>query len=627
MPIKFAPLGTLNIASDPSVLPAQVQGKMEVSGSMTRCTNLTLDEIGVAKTRDGSSKVNAVAMDETDSHLIMEMGGSRFVFSGTKIYEDESEIDSGLTSAKWRGVLANAFNVTNQSIFALNGTDRKRIEGSTVYEWGLTAPSAGPTLAGIDYVYTNRSWEADEVTGVTVQLTEDKTINATEYNIIYPWEEVYDADPGFEVTDTNPNISSSDTYYECYHFETSAIGAIQVKYTYVRKSGTTLESESDPSAATNLNQESGIKVTWVASSDADVTHVRIYRTLANFSTFFYDSEHAVGNLSAALTTSDDSLGSEVETDHDRPPLGTVVFGPAYNGYLFILKDNRLYFSKNLRPEYWPPNYYIEVGPSQYDLKSIRFHNGVAYVQNAHEIYEIQGTTFDTFFPFPMSASTGAVSQEASLSVKNKGIYHVSQDGIWLFNGSDDRKISEPEFDSIFRGETKGSIPAVQNIEESWLFEYRDKLYYGYPSLSGGYPDNLLVTNLETNRTEHYDYGQTFRTITADRTNNRILAVDDSGYVWVLEDTSVTTDDGTAIAWQIQSKEYSDQLYKYFPRYAKYDVDGTATGTVLLDGSSHQTHSITSRNTKKRLITAGTGDRIAVKVNGSGTVTVREVEVE
>jgi hypothetical protein len=632
MPIKFVPVGNLNIAADPSILPSQAQGKMEVSGAMTRCTNLDIDDIGTAKTRDGSSKVNAVAMDETDGHLLMEMNGSRYAFSGTKIYENESSIATGLTSAKWRGVQANAFNVTTQSIFALNGTDRKRIEGSNVYEWGLTAPTTAPTLTGIDYVYTNRSWEADQVTGATKQLTVDKEINGEDYNIVYPWEEAYDADPAYDVLVTNPNISSSDTSYESFHFENSDIGAIQVKYTYVRKSGTTLEAESDPSSATNINIESGIKVTWVASSDSDVTHVRIYRTLAGGSTFYYDSEHAVGDLSVALTTADADLGSIVETDHDRPPLGTVVEGPAYNGYLFILKDNRLYFCKNLRPEYWPPTYYIEVGPAQFDLKAIRFHNGMAYVMNQYEIYEIQGSTNDTFFPYPMSASTGALSQEATESVKNRGIYHVSRDGIWLFNGSNDKKITESEFDPIFRGETKGSIPAIQNVSECWLFEYRDKLYFGFPDTSDGYSNNLLVTNLETDRTVHYDYGETFKSINIDRTNNRIIALDNSGYIWEIQDSDSTDDDGTAISWQIESKAYSDQLYKYFPRYAKYDVDvgsgATATGTVLLNDTSHQTHSITgSRKTKKRLITSGTGDRIGVRINGTGTVTFREAEVE
>jgi hypothetical protein len=598
MPVKFLPIDTLNVATDPSLLPGQAQGKTEISGAMTRCTNLNLEDLGVAKTRDGSSKVNAVAMDETDGHLIIEMGGSRYTFSGTKIYKDEVSIETGLTSAKWRAILYNAFNVTNQSIFALNGTDRKRIEGSNVYEWGLTAPSAAPTLAGIDYVYTNRDWESDEVSVWTeTKLTTSATINSTEYDIIYPWEEVYDADPAYEVTVTNPSISASDTNYECFKFENEDIEDFQVKYTYVRKDGTTLESESNPSSAATINRESGIKVTWVASSDSDVTHVRIYRTLAAGAVFFYDSEHAVGNLSGVLTTTDTGLGSEVETDHDRPPLGTVVAGPAYNGYCFILKDNRLYFCKNQRPEYWPTDYYIEVGPAQFDLKSIRFHGGMAYVQNEHEIFEIQGTTNLTFFPFPMSASTGALSQEASVSVKNKGIYHGSIDGVWLFNGADDRKITEAEFDPIFRGETKGSLPAVQNVSECWLFEYKDKLWFGYPDTAGGYPNNILVTNLETNRTQHFDYSETFKSITVDRTNSRILALDNSGYVWVLEDSSVTTDDGTAIAWQVESKSFSDQVYKYFPRYAKYDFD------------------------------VGGGDRLGIRINGTGTVSFRECEVE
>ena len=43
--------------------------------------------------------------------------------------------------------------------------------------------------------------------------------------------------------------------------------------------------------------------------------------------------------------SDGSLGSAVSIDRDRPPLGSFVFGPAYDGTCFILKANLLYYSK------------------------------------------------------------------------------------------------------------------------------------------------------------------------------------------------------------------------------------------------------------------------------------------
>lgn len=566
--VKFLPIGFLDINTDPSRLPGEVSGKDEVSGAMRRCTNLNLDETGVAKTRDGSSKVNASAVAQTAAWLLEEMGGIRYLFSGTVLYRNEASIATELTSAKWGAIQYNSYNDTTQQIFALNGTNRKRISGSSVNEWGLDAPTVAPILA------------IGALTGLT--------------------------------------------------------GDYNAKYTYVRKVGTAVVCESNPSpaaaAAQGLTNQS-LSITCTAPLDTQVTHIRVYRTLADGGTYYYDSEITLPTVVKDTNTADTALGTEVEIDHYRPPLGTVVVGPAYNGYCFILKDNLLYFCKANRPEYWPLTYYIEVGHLQRPLKAAEFLNGLLYAFNEDEIYLIQGTGYESFFPFPMSAMTGALSHECVESVKGKGIFHVGRDGIYLFTGSEDLKITEAQFDPIFNETAVGSIPAINQsyIQNSWLIMFQNKLYFGYPKTGSQYPDNILVINLLTNKTAHYDYSQTFRCITIDRENNRLLAVDGSGYIWHLEDSDLDTDVNTAIAWQIESKSFADQLYKYFPRSAKYDVDlisGSANAYILLGDEIKQTHSLNgSRITRKRLITSCTGDRLGVRITGSGQVTIREVEIQ
>ncbi len=624
MPVKFTPTGFLNIATDPSRLPGEISGKVEFSGAMRRCKNLRLDDHGTALTRYGSLTLNTAAADQTTAHLLLEMAGARYLFAGTKIYRNETSIATGLTSAKWRGILYNAYNVTTQSVFALNGTDRKRIAGTTVSEWGITAPSAAPTLAGIEYIITH-DWEEDEVTGVVKMFPTE----GASWNYIYGWE-LYNSNP-----ENNPDTTTSSNY-GMYYFETSTKAAFGVKYTYCRKSGTTLECESNPSSAGTITQglTNGIKVTWAASSDSQVTHVRVYRTLAGGAIYYYAGEFGVAVLSGALTVADSGLGSEVETDHDRPPLGRVVAGPAYNGYCFILKDNLLYFCKANRPEYWPSTYYIETGAPQFPLKAMVFYNGAGYVMNRHELYLIQGTGQASFFPYPTSAKVGGLSQEGVASVKGRGIYRVMSDGIWLFNGTEDERVTEESFAPIFRGETGGTLPAINQdyIDNCWLFFDKNKLYFGYPGGDSTYPDNIIVMNVQTGKTAHYDYSKTFMSITADRTNDRIIAVDNAGFVWVLEDRDKTNDNGTAISWEIESKAYSDSVYKYFPRYAKYDVavssSASANGYILLNDTSAQTHVLSgSRQTRKRLIDGCTGDRLGIRLSGSGSITIHQVEVE
>ena len=228
----FSPDGSLNVAIDASDLPETGDGNNSQSGAMVRCKNMRTNENGKAKTRDGSAKLNTTAI-ETAIWWIEEQGGSRFSFAGDKIYEDESSIATGLTSAQWAAIKYNAFNDTSDNIFALNGTDRKRIESSVVNEWGLEPPTVAPTLA------------VGQATGLTGQ-----------YN---------------------------------------------ARYTYVRKVGSVIVTESNPSPAADNSvvlTDQSLEVSVTQPTDTQVTHIRLYRTLANGATYFLDSEIAA-NLTVA----------------------------------------------------------------------------------------------------------------------------------------------------------------------------------------------------------------------------------------------------------------------------------------------------------------------------------------
>ena len=218
MTVFFTPDGSLNIAVDASDLP-EVEGK---SGALTRCKNLRTNEGGKAITRDGSTKLNTSAINAA-IWWIEEQAGKRFAFAGTQIYEDEVSIATGLNDAQWAAIKYNAFNDTTDNIFALNGTDRKRIESSSVKEWGIAAPTVAPTLFN----------------GQGVGLT----------------------------------------------------GLYNVKYTYIRKVGSVIVAESNPSPSADeyedVNDQS-LAVDITSSADTQVTHVRLYRTLKDGITYYAD---------------------------------------------------------------------------------------------------------------------------------------------------------------------------------------------------------------------------------------------------------------------------------------------------------------------------------------------------
>ncbi len=569
MSIIFKPNGSLDIATDPCDLP-DTKGSMltgdngtVTSEALARCKNIRLDKKGNARTRLGTSKINSSAINSI--RRIVEQAGKRYSFGGTVIYEDEVSIKTGQTDADWQAILYNSYNDTTQEIFALNGTNRIRISGGAVYNWGITAPTVAPTLA------------AGALTGLT--------------------------------------------------------GAYNAKYTYCRKVGSVVVCESDPSpagaAAVSLNNGS-LSVTWTASGDAQVTHVRVYRTLLNGLIYYHDQDVAIGTTTVDTNTADGSVGSEVETDHDRPQLGSYVAGPNYNGTCFLAYNNLLYYCKPKQPEYWPLTYYIEVSPPQYPIKLIVFYDGQPYCLTSHHIYQIQGTGHESFFPYDMKATTGAVNSNAAYPITGYGIAHVGNDGIYLYNSGLDKKLTHLAFDPIFNGEDSGGMPAISSMTNCWLFGYNNTLWFGYTSSGYTYPTNVIVFNLDSGRVTYYSYPYEIRTLCHDIYNNRLLSGRNDGYVWELE--TGTSDDGTVISWEMQSKDFMLQTRAHFPRWVKYDADTssatTAFGRLILDDSIHQSHTLSdNRSVKKRLVVTGNGQRMSIRLDGTGPVEIYAVEAE
>jgi hypothetical protein len=549
-PVNYASTGSYTVTFTPTAATVYLRFTHR-----TYPTDVDLDNVSVTRSVE---PVN----------LIMEQGGVRYEFAGTKIFRNEVSIETGLTDAQWSAIKYNSYNDTVQSVFALNGTNTKRISGSSVYNWGATAPATPTTAVGAS-------------TGLT--------------------------------------------------------GVYSAKVTYCRKVSSTVVYETNPSSAgTNRTLSNGsLSVTWVASTDSQITHVRVYRTLSGGSEYYHDQDIAIGTLTIDTNTADASLGDKVEIDHTTVPLGTVVIGPAYDGTCFILKDNLLYYCKPKQPEYWPATYYIEVSALQNPLVTGVFHNGQLYCLSGDDIFYIQGTGHGTFFPIKMKALTGAQGQFGALSVPGKGIFHTGPDGIYLFSG-EDKKVSEEGFEPIFRGEETNGVPGVLNMTTAWLYQFSNKLYFGYTSTGYTYPTNIIVFNLDNGRAVYYQYNDgsvvAVRCLTTDYENDRILAGDTAGFIRVLENKSVTTDSDTAISWEAQSKDFTLQTRAHFPRWHKYDIDASSatscTGALYLDGTLHQSHTLTgNRDTTLRLITTGNGKRAATRVSGSGPISIYAVEME
>jgi hypothetical protein len=824
MPIRFIPTGQLDITTDSTMLPEQAVGeKLVASDALTRCTNLRLGHKGMARNRWGSSKINATAID-TDINLVIEHEGNRYTFAGGTIYKNEVAIATGLTEAEWSAIIYNQYNSEKQSIFAINGTDRKRITDDVVWEWGLDSPVSAPKVNPftvctheweIDYItgcalwgiksgdyQTSNNWEAayiDEgaISAITapvatlqptslglcsngahliavsfvtdngetalgtnsnevtvdslnskIDLTDipiggadivarklymTKADNAdaqsasatfganygagdsyivlnnlaaplnrndivsvnhsggiTRYAIIFvsSWAGntqtiaispvlveavasgsvltvIYTApvfyligiidnnvDTTYTVNKSDDDLLISNRVIQYQFYDESDVISLfadtdvyKIKYTYVRKEGDSVVFESSPSDAGSYTfvataATKPMIVYYDKAGDTQITHVRIYRTLDGAGVYYYDSEIELNRGQAVISKTDAQLGSAVETDHDRPPLGSIVLGPNYGGVSFILKDNLVYFSATGRPEYWPTDYYVEASTKDYPLIAGTFLDTQLYVGSKNDIYLItMGTA--AISSKNMGAITGTQSRQVFMGVKGHGLFHLGIDGIYQLTGNQyqplyqgegsDNNITNLNLRQIFEGETVGTIIGMNQdaIANCFLVVFKSKVFFAYPGIGSTYCDNMLVFGLIHKKVVHYTYPVAFRTAAVDYMNQRLLAADESGYIWHIEDMDLTTDEGAAIPWYLQSKDFT-LFKKMFPRTARYDVEvGTsATGYILLNGVNKQTHTLTGdRRNRRRLIEGCNGDRLSIRLEGTGEVKIHKIEIE
>ena len=552
----------------------------------------------------------------------------------------------------WSAIKYTPYNSDTEAIYALNGTYRKRIEETRTYEWGIDPPIAMPIL----YAGTDTGLTGDYNAVYTYARAERRTV-VCESNAFQPATEAITLantnlrvimqiplDPQVNLIRLYRTIADGSTYYydsslmycnnkdyaccQDWEYEDEYISGFPFRFTVPDD---LFNSENTFSWEQYHLAYAPTDYLLIITSPADHFSVPQKGTLQPMT----DEPELIG---IATITTDAQLGDEIHTTHNRPPSGSFVFGPTFNGIAFIIKDHRLHFSLSKQVEYFPLTYYLDI--SSPDLPGLCgvFFDRQPFVLTKNQIIYIYGTSATTFLPKPVSAKTGAQGPLGALAVEGFGIFHVGSDGLYLCVPSTDSrfgkdaKVSSP-FDPIFQGETIENIPAAGDLSTAWLAWWENKLYFGYPDGGNEYPEHILVFWMDLGKAAYFTYGKEIACTTVDEVNNRLLAVDKTGYTWVLEDPDTIYDDETAISWELESKEFTLQTRAHFPRWVKYDVNASnencsATGEVLLDGVSIQSHTLTrNRWTRRRLIVPSNGERCSMKISGTGPIEIYAIESE
>jgi len=325
-------------------------------------------QIGTIVVRPGKTKQFSSALSDTSIRLLAKINGHRYEVAGRSVYRDQTVIINGLLSANLK---------TSITPFRPVGDSNT---------WAFIADESG-------------MWKDN---GTTLQ----------------GW--------GIAPPGTEPSVTTSAG---------SLRGDYLVKYTFARVESGNIVTESAPSPPSNLINGTNILIAVSnldTSSDAQVTHLRLYRTVSGGATYLFDTQIVNGTSTVNLSKDDNQLGAELASDNDMPPHASWV--RVFNETAFLCGDptypHFLYISERFNPEVVTD--YIEIGNADDPLLCAIPIAGVIGVFTRTTKYRVTGNATAGYVSFEHLSRRGSPSPYAVVPTEN-GIIFPAKDGVYTTN--------------------------------------------------------------------------------------------------------------------------------------------------------------------------------------------------
>ncbi len=384
---------------------------------------------------------------------------------------------------------------------------------------------------------------------------------------------------------------------------TGLTGDYTAVYTYARVVGGTVIHESNPSAtpaAVTLANEN-LNVPVVASTDAQVTNIRLYRSVAGGAAHLFDVQLTNTSGTPVSFQADTALGTAVDTDNDAP--NTMSSIALHLGHVFGCRDasnpHYLWWAKRFRPEAIPSSNFIAIGSPGDPLQAVVSLTGVLGVFSRETKYRILGNATQGFAELEALSHRGTPAWQAVL-VTASGAVFPARDGLWVTNFMDaDVELSQA-IEPMFHGQTiHGTAPIDwAQADEMSTAAYKGRLYFGYTDTTGA--RMLAVFSSDTGRWYFYDHPA--KSLLVEEDVDQLTAGFADGLVYILEDATATGDAGNPISMEVQLPTRGSPWLRQRFDYLRPDVDpknGTITAEVYVDDVLVHTLSITGTRTQAR----------------------------
>jgi hypothetical protein len=351
----------------------------------------------------------------------------------------------------------------------------------------------------------------------------------------------------------------------------SLTGTFQYALTYVR--GTV---ESNASATVTVSPSAqNVSLSWTAPP-ADVDNVRVYRTTDGGSSLLRLKEIAAATLSYTDDGSDTLSSTAVDTDHDTPPAGR--YAAYYAGYAFLAKDQTIYWSKALQPDYWPTANSTDVPFEDNDhITGLYAFEDALIIFGNRNILLLTGSGGNWSITRAQT-DVGAIAHRSIVEVPG-GIVFLSRDGIYKFPGLEP---IAPQLHRELSQETLANMQASAGVyvpeERSVWFSVGTKTY------------TIHLLNQAAGKYSFTSPG--FLAGGDDGFSNPLMLDNDEGYI---NEYTGSNDLGTdiSVAWKSKTFQLANpELVKHFRRIGAFATQGASGAVTVTITDQATTHTVT-----------------------------------
>ena len=379
-------------------------------------------------------------------------------------------------------------------------------------------------------------------------------------------------------------------------------GEYRAAYSYARVSaqGLVVESNLSPQSALVTLAAQQLDITTVASTDPQVTNIRLYRTLERGALLFID--RFIVNVSGPVPSviADTALGAVAADGHNPPPLANWV--AEFQGAFFLcqaIRPDYLWYSRRFEVEYWPPENFLQIGSPSDPLQCAVPQVGFLGVFSRQTKYRVFGNHTSGFAYLEALNTRGTPAPQAVLAT-SRGTLFWARDGIWATNFvAADQELSVA-WQPLFDHQAVNDYQPVDwgQVATFSLAEYKRRLYAGYTDTAG----NQIMAVYAQETSQWYFYTHPARSLYYEEELDQLLMGGLNGLVYVLEEG--TDDAGVEIAQQatLATRSGGDRFVQKRFGYLRLDLHAYSATTVdvYVDGVMEYTLTITDQRNRRLL---------------------------